>query len=450
MGKNIPLWVLVLVVFLGINFTVIFGGVAHYVAAGGNLGKLGLVVIKTTQLPLLAKQAFDETFGRSPLLIDNRFPEINGFKKNGLVQDGATTDDGYLLLSAYDANKGYSTARLIRVSDGQVLHEWAPNIDVLAGRQNPGKSSVALNQIVPARFRMGHPLLLLDGGLIFHNFEGPLFKVDACSNVNWVINQDFHHSIEQDADGNLWVPSVIQPSSYDKLKFKNYRDDAITKVSPDGKVLLKISVSKILEENGYRGLLFGAGPYNRELVHLNDIQPALYSTKYWQKGDLLLSMRHRSTVFLYRPSTNKILWLKTGPWLNQHDPDFIGQSKISVFGNDVTTSADTSINVPVDGTNNIYVADLADGTVSTPYSRVLNELDVRTLTEGRQKILDNGDVFIEESNYGRILRVSQKQAIWEFTVKVDAQTVGLVSWSRYLTKEQVSNILTTLHGAKCS
>jgi len=280
--------------------------------------------------------------------------------------------------------------------------------------------------------------------------DGPLFKINTCSNIEWGIKGSFHHSIEQDPYGNFWVPSVIRSASYDKDVFVGYRDNAITNVSSDGKVLFKKSVSKILEENGYRGLLFGAGSYDQDAIHLNDIQPAHYSTEYWEKGDLLVSIRNRSAIFLYRPSTDKIIWLKTGPWINQHDPDYIGQSKISLFGNDMVRGIGKLGQHLMDGHNNIYLLDLADGSVFTPYSEVLKEFDVRSLMGSRQERLENGDVFVEETKHGRLLRVSSKQVIWEFTVKIDEDTVGLGNWSRYLTKEQVRDILPVLEGANCS
>jgi hypothetical protein len=103
----------------------------------------------------------------------------------------------------------------------------------------------------------------------------------------------------------------------------------------------------------------------------------------------------------------------------------------------------------MDGHNNIYLLDLADGSVSTPYSEVLKAFEVRTPCQGRQERLENGDVFVEESDYGRILRVSPKQVIWEFTVKVDDDSIAMGNWSRYLTKEQVRDILPVLEGANC-
>jgi len=75
---------------------------------------------------------------------------------------------------------------------------------------------------------------------------------------------------------------------------------------------------------------------------------------------------------------------------------------------------------------------------------------VRTGQEGLHDILDDGDVFIEETMEGRLLRVSTDRVIWETVSRVDDNTLSLVSWSRYLTNEQVENILPVLDKTKCS
>ena len=41
------------------------------------------------------------------------------------------------------------------------------------------------------------------------------------------------------------------------------------------------------------------------------------------KNDLVISLRNLSTILVYRPST-KIKWLKTGPWINNHDAQYLG------------------------------------------------------------------------------------------------------------------------------
>ena len=137
----------------------------------------------------------------------------------------------------------------------------------------------------------------------------------------------------------------------------------------------------------------------------------------------------------------------TGPWLNQHDVDFIGQSIISVFDNNMIRTKAENL---VDGHNKIFVVDIADGSVSDTYTTALENLDVRTRTAGRQEILDNGDVFIEETNHGRILRISSdNELLWEFVNISGKGKAGILNWSRYLTENQVKDILPILKRTSC-
>ena len=79
----------------------------------------------------------------------------------------------------------------------------------------------------------------------------------------------------------------------------------------------------------------------------------------------------------------------------------------------------------------------------------MNRADIRTETEELQQVLENGDVFVEEQNRGRIIRLSTEEVIWEFTSKESNLAVGMPKWSRYLTVEQVKNVLPILESTDC-
>ena len=75
-------------------------------------------------------------------------------------------------------------------------------------------------------------------------------------------------------------------------------------------------------------------PNSNDPLHINDIEIARESNGFWERGDLVFSARAPDLVFIFRPSTGKVVWQKRGPWLRQHDPDFLEDGRISVFGND--------------------------------------------------------------------------------------------------------------------
>jgi hypothetical protein len=146
---------------------------------------------------------------------------------------------------------------------------------------------------------------------------------------------------------------------------------------------------------------------------------------------------------LYRPSTNKVLWLKTGPWMNQHDMNFVDDHTISVFGNDVIN------NRLFNGQNSVYFYDFKADQVSEPYQKIMQQMEVKTLAEGRGTPLGGGDLFIDESNNGRILRVSTDEVKWEYVRRIDEETIAMSSWSRYLTPQEATPILARLEANSC-
>ena len=156
------------------------------------------------------------------------------------------------------------------------------------------------------------------------------------------------------------------------------------------------------------------------------------------KGDLLISARNRSTVFLYRPSTNKILWLQTGPWLNQHDAHFLGDTAISVFGNDmVRVFGDERL---LTGCNEEYIFNFNTGKITTPYSVFLKNAKVSTADEGRAEVLQNGDLFVEETNKNRLLRGNARGVIWQYVDRIDDHSVAALSCSTFITSLEFSKL----------
>ncbi len=433
MNKKIPVWLLLLFIWGFCIFTVTFGWAVWHIKSHGPFfnRKTSNVIISIASFPSLVKQTFTELIQPNILVRSDCYPSINGYKveKNYI-------DSNYILLSTFGVKEHQSIVKLIRIYDQKTIYQWTPNfeqIKELMKNKNEFWFTALKNNV-----RLLHPLLSPDGSIVFNDIASPLIKINKDSKLIWIINGAFHHSLEYDADGNIWVSSIIMPSEFLPNVLDEVEDDAIAKVSPNGKLVFQKSVAKILVENGYRGLVLGVGSVDKDLLHLNDIQPALTSSQYWMKGDLLISLRTRSTVFLYRPSTNKILWLKTGPWLHQHDIDFIDSERIGVFGNN--TVIDESNERLIDGYNEEYIYDFKTNETQTPYTEFLKKAKVAALVEGRSDVLPNGDLFIEETTNNRLLRGNTKNTIWQFVNRIDKHSVAALSWSRFITKEEFKKI----------
>ncbi len=90
-----------------------------------------------------------------------------------------------------------------------------------------------------------------------------------------------------------------------------------------------------------------------------------------------------------------------------------------------------------DGRSEIYVYDQPVNSISRPYASVMARERIKTIKEGRSKILANGDAFIEQQGYARLLRISGNNVRWEYVNKISDQTVGDLHWSRYISSEMV-------------
>jgi hypothetical protein len=364
----------------------------------------------------------------------------------------APEDEGYLLWSGVDSSAHQSVVKLLRISDGAELARWVPDWPAIYRGITP-KPHRELGD--PASARAIHPLLLDDGDIVF-NIEIALLRLGPCSTQPvWVLDEHIHHSVEPALDAAVWVASTSNEGLADSPWLqKRVRDEAIAKVSLDGQVLERVSVIRILRDNGFHTMLFGNSGSRliEDPIHLNEIRVASQSGRHWQRGDLLFSARNLSTVFLYRPSTGKVVWHQTGPWLNQHSVDFVDDHRISVFDNNVVLPAppaETAFLLPTDN-NRFFVYDFETQTLSQPFAGLMDQTRPQTVSQGRGRLLPDGGLFIEETDVGRLLRFSSSQLIWSLVNDYDAQRVGVLSWSRYLTADEARAPLNALDARKCS
>lgn len=365
----------------------------------------------------------------------------------------APEDDGYLLFSGLDKGDREPSIALMRISDGEVLARWKPDWDEVLKHTTVTKYV----DVTKANVLAVHPLLLPDGDVVFNTWAS-MARVGVCdAKPKWVLDEVMHHSNELDNDGNIWVPSVSKEGegfADNKWLAEQVRDDALALVSPDGKLLQKISFAKVMREHGLESLLLGTKGLrmHEDPLHMNQISVARNTTEHWQRGDLLISNRNISTIFLYRPSTGKIIWHQTGPWMNQHSAAFVGDHQISVFDNNVFVGkelAGHSFLTPQD-VNRVMIYDFKTKQVTQPYAKLLQESRPVSVTEGRAQILNDGGLFLEETNFGRHLRYTKDQLLWSRVNDWDDKRVGMVSWSRYLTPEEVAEPLKAISNLNCT
>ena len=449
MFKKIEIWILYLTILLSILFAIGFGVLVRQELVGSiKAGWISKTALNLAEIPVNLKEIFSF---EGDFIVEDRFPSLDGF-------DGTpNSEQSYLLLSRYDGDLQEGVVELVELKTFDVLHTWNPDIDAFNDLvEQVDEFKYLKRDVNNSRFTMRHPQLTSDGGLIYKMFS-PLKKIDSCSNLVFQNTHDrFHHAIELDSYGNIFVAGQVFPQSLPSNKVgretgsqggheDGFNDDAIVKLSSNGEILFKKSVSQIFIDNGLEYLLFAQGDdFEQDPIHLNDIQPVNFDGEFWKKGDVFLSLRHQSMVLLYRPESNEIIWKGTGPFFHQHDVDILDEHRISIFNNNSKYFVNGDV---VDGHNEVIIYDFKTDKYSSYLKDSLIENDVRTITQGRSQILTNGDLFIEESNYARTLYFNADGSLrWTHVNRAENGNVYGVGWSRILYTQDdiqtVNNFLT--------
>ena len=437
MFKKIEIWVLYLVlVFVFISY-IIFGAILRRELKGGGpyipvITPLSKVVVFLSEIPHNLKYMKSHDVRTPNQTRENRFGSLSGF-----IGD-ANEKEKYLLLSRYDGDLKEGVVELVDLKSFDVLHTWNPDINSFFEKVDKVEGGVwehLMRDNNNDRFRIFHPILFEDGSLLFQGNNTPLIKIDKNSELEWMKDDEFyHHSNEEDIDGNVWVCVRYYPYKIDEKyvgdELNTYSDDGIRRISSNGEILFDKSVSEIFIENDMEYLLFSTTGFKKDPIHLNDIQPVEKDTKYWKKGDVFLSFRHQSMVMLYRPKTNEIIWKGIGKFYHQHDVDILDDSRISIFNNNSKNTFSGDI---VDGNNRVVIYDFETEKYSYHLEKSLKKEDVRTITEGRSQILPNGDLFIEETNYGRLLYFNSDGSLrWTHVNRGNNGKVYYTGWCRIL------------------
>ncbi|MEM1059521.1 MAG: arylsulfotransferase family protein [Verrucomicrobiota bacterium] len=459
---KVELWMVFLLGLFGLAGTVLFGWSVLKTEQGVTESTwYSPLAHHIAQTPRYARMAWNKglTFDESgnlvfadshPFVLENKLG-FTGLK----IEDPGFQDRGYLLVSAYSDERNSTMVYLYSLGEKKKIWEWIPNHEEIVEKTPRLKKLQATGERLLQNerkiFTSVNPYLTEDGHLVAATWHGVLVKLDPQSNVVWTVDGHFHHSINRDTEGNFVIPSV---QTHGEETF--FCDDTYVIVSPKGRIIEERSVLKILEDNGYGDLAWGIQswvaqtrdpnmPLPQRLpdpIHLNDVYPILADDNWAKKGDLLLSCRNLGTVLQYRPSTGKIIRLQRGPWLNQHDVNYLGEGKISVFDNQAVRGKfdyDPKFSkIYHDGKpySQPVIFNFDSGEVSRPYDRVFAQHELFTQIQGTQQILENGDVFVDMYGENQLMRVSQDGIRWRYAHGLsEPNTISMLFWCRYLPKD---------------
>ena len=419
-----------LVIFLSIVGSILFGSLLRYHYLGGDrFQSLQKIVVTIAEIPMRVQ----DMIKYRTLNLNKLKPLLKHKDKKRFEQFIEKKRNALLVLPRYEHSLSRSVVDIIDLNDFEVIHTYKHDIEEMNNLVTNTKEFPRLKiDESPTRFTYVHPLLLNDGSLI--SFGGPAFRIDFCSNLLWINDEErFHHSLMFDHEGNIWVGGHMNPRSkyVKKYSIKNFIDDSIIKINTDGKILYNKSVTEILIENNIVAnnfALTSSLSNLRDPIHLNDIEPAFIDTEYWKQGDLFMSIRSQSAIIHYRPSTNKVINYITGPFAMQHDVDIISDKEISIFNNN-----NFLINNEY---SEILIYNFKTKKFRTLFNDQLKKENFKTMTGGLSHIFKDKSLMVDSQDHGRILLFNKEgKKEWEYVNKDKNGDIGNIWWSRIIEDE---------------
>jgi hypothetical protein len=285
---------------------------------------------------------------------------------------------------------------LMALGNKNVIYSWSMDENTMLRNQVTNKRNRKFSHSEPRS-----PYILKDKSCVFY-FEGLdcFFRVDSNSNIIWSNNEHrFHHTFNVD-EQTIWV---CTREMVNRRAWENY---VVALDINTGKTVFRSSpLSKLfLESNNYwlLGNSNTSTPKGNDPYHLNDVEVVKSDAKHWKKGDLFLSLRHRSSILHYRPNVDSILSVICGPFAMQHDVDILSDSQISVFNNNVDPNIWGKYHVLKGKFNlsNICVYNFNSRSFSYPIKDSISKQGIFTKTQGLHEICPDGSIFVESQNNG--------------------------------------------------
>lgn len=420
MQKIIKIFSITVIVLFTLS---IYGWMTYHITKGDKqFGKISEPIKWLSQFPDLFQQSVEEvkTVPKTYVKTPNDFKPLNNldFDLDVLVTHSDTSNARSIVL--------------MNLRDSTIRYRWKV------------KNPFNVNK------RIFNPLLLPNYDIIY-SFSGKgMCRIDKNSNIIWKQDSVWaHHSLNLDADGNIWVCSeepVYYATGLYKISWRKiyYHDNKITKIdTKTGKILFDKSVTDILRENNLSSYLMKSNNPT-DPIHLNDIQPALETTKYYKKDDLFLSLRQFSAIIQYRPLTNKVIRIIEGPFVSQHDVDFMGKNSIVVFNNNwYTVSKNASKPAPQNTdrlhlggelSSNIVQYNFDNDSFSIIGDSLFKANNIFSYTESLQEFIDDDTYFVEEQNSGVLWVIRNNKVLYRNVLK-SKQYEGyhhLPNWTRII------------------
>lgn len=352
-------------------------------------------------------------------------PERND-KKGVTVHNSNKSYQGYTFMVSSDKNKAY----LVDM-DGNEVYSWEKSPSDIWGQDVDTDSEILY-------FWMRSTLNPETGDILVNPFTLDIFsenykgmtRLDKNSNLVWQSDVRTHHDIHRQPDGTIYalagdykeepnpdLPNIQPP----------YIDDCFVILSPDGKLVKKLSYIDLFKNSGLSFVVdrLSSAPSDYalppgDLFHSNSVavvsKEAAGKAPMLKEGHVLISFRNLDLLAMLDPVAEKITWASYGPFKGQHSPQILDDGSVILF--------DNLGNLKQGGHSRILRLNLDDMRIMWEYSGT-DENPLWSWHSSHVQALPNGNILVTEAQGGRVFEISpDKEIVWEYWLPERYDFVG--------------------------
>lgn len=266
----------------------------------------------------------------------------------------------------------------------------------------------------------GHVLVVANerGYSVKRQGDQRIFELDWNSNLVWESFVNGHHDAERLGNGNTLI--VCNGNAlYKELSATPALYDYLQEVDSKGQVVWEWHFAPHVEKiKKFVGDISPVKPMG-DYPHINTIEalpdnPLAKSDKRFKKGNILLSARHISVVFIIDKDSGEVVWAwGPGNIVGQHEPTMLENGNILILDNG---SGDQDI--PNRSYSRVVEINPLTNKTVWEYKTEIPEDFVSYVGSGNQR-LPNGNTLICAMNWkggiGRIFEVTRNnEIVWEY------------------------------------
>jgi len=347
--------------------------------------------------------------------------EEAGHRLTGVhVHDPERTTPGFNLYVS-----GHREEAILMDSEGRELHRWHYPRDLAfpgLGRIKPPSNGVYVDNL--EYFRRAY---LYPNGDLLAVFEGiGLLKIDRDSNLLWSRRNRSHHDLQVLPDGTIYTLVRATQRAPWLGRDAPVTEDFVVELAPDGSERRRVSLLRALGSSEHRDLVGHADPRlsaavraefgKGDLQHTNSLQILLEDppgVPWLRAGHALVSSRHLSAVMFVDLEEERVLWLKRGRYIMQHDATLLPDGRLLLFDNHDREHGSRAVEISLETGEEVWQFP-AEGTVDPIYSHCC----------GTAQRFPNGNTLIVNTDSGTALEVTREgELVWEFVSPHRARNV---------------------------